>query len=45
VMRYEQGIAWVRRWDEVAGEVASIERGDGFPTAENPDVGHPASTK
>ena len=21
VMRYEQGIAWVRRWDEVAGEL------------------------
>jgi hypothetical protein len=25
VMRYEQGIAWVRPWDEVAGDVASIE--------------------
>jgi hypothetical protein len=25
VMRYEQGIAWVRRWDEVAGDVDSIE--------------------
>jgi hypothetical protein len=23
VMRYEQGIAWVRRWDEVAGEDVS----------------------
>jgi hypothetical protein len=21
VMRYEQGIAWVRRWDEVAGDL------------------------
>jgi len=27
VMRYEQGIAWVRRWDEVSGEVTSIEAG------------------
>jgi hypothetical protein len=45
VMRYEQGIAWVRRWDEVASDVASIERGDGYPTSENPDMGHPASTK
>jgi hypothetical protein len=25
VMRYEQGIAWVRRWDEVAADVASVE--------------------
>ena len=44
VMRYEQGIAWVRRWDEVA-DMASIESGGGYPTSENPDVGHPASTK
>jgi len=25
VMRYEQGIAWVRRWDEVAEGVTSVE--------------------
>lgn len=25
VMRYEQGIAWVRRWDEVADELTSSE--------------------
>jgi hypothetical protein len=25
VMRYEQGIAWVRRWDEVAADVVSVE--------------------
>jgi membrane protein implicated in regulation of membrane protease activity len=45
VMRYEQGIAWVRRWDEVAEDVTSIERDNEYPTSENPDVGHPASTK
>jgi hypothetical protein len=48
VMRYEQGIAWVRRWDEVAGDLTSIERGslgDGFPASGNPDVGYRAKVK
>jgi hypothetical protein len=48
VMRYEQGIAWVRRWDEVAEDVASLEAGsirDRYPTSENPDVRHPANSK
>ena len=27
VMRYEQGIAWVRRWDEVSEDLSSIESG------------------
>ena len=48
VMRYEQGIAWVRRWDEVAADVASFEGGslsDGYSMSENPDVGHPAKMK
>ena len=27
VMRYEQGIAWVRRWDEVAGDMSAIGSG------------------
>jgi hypothetical protein len=27
VMRYEQGIAWVRRWDEVSGDFLSTESG------------------
>jgi hypothetical protein len=26
VMRYEQGVAWVRLWDEVAGDVISTQR-------------------
>jgi len=48
VMRYEQGIAWVRRWDEVADDLTSIERetlGDGYPASGNADVGHPAKMK
>jgi hypothetical protein len=48
VMHYEQGIAWVRRWDEVADDLTSIERGtlgDGYPASGNADVGHPAKMK